>query len=247
MPRFLAALLFLVALIGPARAQEELETFHLRHRSAEQILPQIEPFVEPGGALTGMGDELFLRASRANRDEIRRLIDSLDHAARRLLISVRHDNRRAAATGGRNYETRGSAADRVSQQVQVVDGGRAYIHVGYSLPIALRQVLVGPGGAIVSEGIVYRDLGTGFYVEPRVSGDRVTLEISPEHDAPANLGPGSISIQRLSTTVSARLGEWVEIGASNADSDADESGAGRYSTRSSLDAQRVLLKVEGLP
>lgn len=247
MPRSLAALLLLAALIGPARAQEELEIFALRHRSAEQILPHIEPFVEPGGVLTGMGYKLFLRASRANRDEIRRLIDSLDHAARRLLISVRHDNRRGASTRGRKHETRGSAAERASQQVQVVEGGKAYIHVGHSLPIPLRQVFVGPGGAMVSESVVYRDLGTGFYAEPRVSGDRVTLEISPEHDAPANLGPGSTSIQRLSTTVSARLGEWVEIGASNADSDAGQSGAGRYSTRDSLDARRVLLKVEELP
>lgn len=247
MPRFLAALLLLAALIGPARAQEELEIFALRHRSAEQILPHIKPFVEPGGALTGMDDKLFLRASSANRDQIRRLIDSLDHAARKLLISVRHDNRRAASTGGRNYDTRGSAAGRASQRVQVVEGGKAYIHVGHSLPIPLRQVLVGPGGAVVIESVVYRDLGTGFYAEPRVSGDRVTLEISPEHDAPASLGPGSASIQRLSTTVSARLGEWVEIGASDADSDADQSGAGRYSTRNSLEARRVLLKVEEVP
>ncbi len=285
MHRLIAFLSLLLALAAPGLAQQELEIIQLKHRSAEQVIPQLKPFVEPGGTVSGMNYQVFLRASRANREQIKQLLAALDQAPRRLLITVRHDNRRSGADAGaeisgsvgsgnlriiqpgggdgrgatveirrgddvvrsRSYETRGSAADRVSQQVQVVEGGRAFIHVGQSLPIPLRSVVITPAGAIVSESIVYRDLGTGFYAEPRLSGDTVTLEISPSHDTPANLGPGSANIQRLSTTVSGRLGEWLEIGASNADAAVEQSGTGRYSTRSGLDARRVLLKVEELP
>jgi hypothetical protein len=283
MHRLIPLLFLLLALAAPAHAQQELEIIQLKHRSAEQVMPQLKPFVEPGGVVSGMNYQIFLRASRANREQIKQLLAALDQAPRRLLITVRHDNRRSGADAGaeisgsvggnvriiqpgggdgrgatvemrrgddvirgRSYETRASAADRVSQQVQVVEGGRAFIHVGQSLPVPLRSVVITPAGAIVSESIVYRDLGTGFYAEPRLSGDTVTLEISPSHGTPANLGPGSANIQRLSTTVSGRLGEWLEIGASNAEAAADQSGTGRYSTRSSLDARRVLLKVEEL-
>jgi hypothetical protein len=285
MNRLVAFLSLLLALAAPGLAEQELEIIKLRHRSAEQLIPQLKPFLEPGGTLSGMNYQIFLRASRANREQIRQLVAALDQAPRRLLITVRHDNQRSGSAAGadisgnvgsgnvriiqpgggdgrgaavelrrgealvrgRSHETRGSAFDRASQQVQVVEGGRAYIHVGQSLPVALRSVVITPAGAIVSESVVYRDLGTGFYAEPRLSGDTVTLEISPSHDTPDNQGPGSANIQRLSTTVSGRLGEWLEIGASNAEAAGEQAGTARYSTRGSLDVRRVLLKVEELP
>jgi hypothetical protein len=43
-----------------------------------QLLPQLLPFVEPGGAINGMGDKLFLRASPRNQAELRQLIAALD-------------------------------------------------------------------------------------------------------------------------------------------------------------------------
>jgi hypothetical protein len=63
---------------------------------------------------------------------------------------------------GQVYDSRSSGSERVAQQVQVVEGGKAYINVGTSVPVPLRQVVLTPGGAIVSETVVYRDLGTGF-------------------------------------------------------------------------------------
>ncbi len=62
MKRLFLALLMLSTLAWG----QALEVISLRHRSAEQLLPQIAPFVEPGGALSGMNDKLFLRASPRN-------------------------------------------------------------------------------------------------------------------------------------------------------------------------------------
>ena len=68
MKRLFAALLCL-ALLSPllARAQQEMEVIPLRHRTVEQVLPTLRPLLEPGGALSGMNDQLILRASRKNR------------------------------------------------------------------------------------------------------------------------------------------------------------------------------------
>ena len=249
MKRIFAALLFALS-AGLALAQQQLEVIRLQHRTAEQVLPQLKPFVEQGGVLSGTNDRIFLRASPGNRRQIKEILAALDRPPRRLLITLLHDTetgagtRDADAARSRVYESRSTGADRTSQQVQVAEGGKAFIEVGISLPIPLRRVVLTPGGVIVSESVVYRDLGTGFYAEPQLAGDTVTLEISPTHDTPADLGPGSANLQRLSTRVSVRLGEWVEIGGVNQEQGADKPGTQTYSTRGSGGRRRVLLKVE---
>lgn len=260
MKRILILLLYLPML---AWAQP-LETIGLRHRMADQLLPALQPFVEPGGALTGMNDKLFLRASARNQVEIRRLVAELDVPMRRLLISVRQeseddstgrggrvdgavtirDGKVGAGGTARVYSSSRVTDDRVNQQVQTIDGGRAAIVVGHSLWLPLRQVVLGPGGAIVSETIVQRDLGTGFVAVPRLSGDRVTVEISPRHDT-ADSSVLDVRSERLSTTVSGPLGEWLVLGGSVRDEAGQGSGAS-WSSRSAS-RQSLLLKVDELP
>ncbi len=276
--------LLLALLAGLVHAQQQLEIINLRSRTADQVLPQLRPFVEPGGTLSGMNNQIFIRASDANRRQIKELLAAIDRPPRRLVISVRQDadstsaarggevsgrissgdvrveSRRTIVGGagvevrrgddvvrGQVYDSRGSSTDRVSQQVQVVEGGKAFINVGTSVPVPLREVVMGPGGAVVSESVVYRDIGTGFYAEPQLAGDNVSLTISPTHDTPGRYGPGSANIQRLTTTVTGRLGEWIDLGGSVEERTGDQSGMLRYSTRSGSTGRRVQLKVEELP
>jgi hypothetical protein len=271
-------------LAGAAHAQQQLEIIDLKSRTAEQVLPQLRPFIEPGGMLSGMNNKLFIRASESNRRQIKELLGAIDRPPRRLLISVRQDadgtasarsgevsgrvsaggttiERRRTVVGdtgvevrrggdalhGQVWDSRSAASERIAQQVQVVEGGRAYIVVGTSVPVPLRQVVLGPGGAVVSESVVYRDLGTGFSVEPQLAGDNVTLTISPTHDTPGAYGPGSANVQRLTTTVTGRLGEWIDLGGSVEERAETSSGTLRYSTRGGSTGRRVQLKVEELP
>ena len=111
--------------------------------------------------------------------------------------------------------------------------------------LPLRQVILTPLGAVVSESLVQRDLGTGFVAVPRVNGDRVTLEISPRDDTPGPL-PGSVNTQRLITTISGRLGEWLELGGSLGDQSGNSTGIASYGTQSASHRRRLLLKVEEL-
>lgn len=279
---FIAAVL--LSLLGAAHAQQQLEIIDLKSRTAEQVLPQLRPFVEPGGTLSGMNNKIFIRASAANRQQIRELLAAIDRPPRRLVVSVRQDtdstavarggevsgrvssggttieSRRTVVGGagvevrrggdvvrGQVYDSRSAGAERVAQQVQVVEGGKAYINVGTSVPVPLRQVVVGPGGAVVSESVVFRDLGTGFYAEPQLAGDNVTLTISPTHDTPGSHGPGSANIQRLTTTVSGRLGEWIDLGGTVQERAGEESGTLRHSSRGGSTGRRVQLKVDELP
>lgn len=219
-----------------AGAQQALEIISLRYRTVEQVLPALQPLVEPGGTLSGSRGQLFLRASPANVAEIRRALDAMDRPSRRLTISVRHDD---AGTGARRElgasgtissagtrvtvtaeDARFNAAERVDQRLQVVEGGRAYIAAGQSRPLG-------------SAGI--QEMATGFEVTPRLSGDRVVLEIATRREVPGGR-PGSVQGQYAGTTVSARLGEWVEIAGV-------ESGL-NTNTTAATQSRRVWLKVE---
>ena len=256
-----------VMLLGCSLAWgQTLEIINLRHRSADAMLPQLAPFVEPGGAITGVGDKLFLRASSRNQADIRALVASLDTPLRRLMISVRQDgadsgsDRGAGVSGrvevgaggtaisgrGHLYQSDSRSRRDTVQQVQTVDGGRAAIMVGESFLLPLRQVVLTPAGVVVSESFVQRDLGTGFVAMPRLNGERVTLEISPRDDTAGPL-PGSVNVQRLVTTVSGRLGEWLELGGSVGEQSGSSGAVASYGTRSASRQRRLLLKVEELP
>lgn len=261
MKRLVLLLLFASSLAW----SQGLEIITLRHRQAEALLPHLLPFVEPGGAVNGMNDKLFVRASARNLAEIRQLVAALDTPQRRLMISLRQDgadsgsDRGAGVSGrveigggapvvtgrGHLYQSDNRSRRDISQQVQTIDGGRAAILVGQSYFLPMRQLVIGPNGAILSETLVQRDLGSGFVAVPRLSGERVTIEISPRDDTPGPL-PGSVNSQRLVTTLSGRLGEWLELGGLAANQTGNSAGITSYGTQSASRQRRLLLKVEEL-
>jgi hypothetical protein len=146
---------------------------------------------------------------------------------------------------GHLYQSDSRSRRDISQQVQTLDGGRAAIMVGQSYFLPMRQLVIGPAGAILSETLVQRDLGTGFVAVPRLAGDRVTLEISPRDDTPGAL-PGAVDSTRLVTTLSGRLGDWIELGGSVGDQSGNSAGIASYGTQSASRQRRLLLKVEEL-
>ncbi|MDR3055499.1 MAG: hypothetical protein LBU53_08880 [Zoogloeaceae bacterium] len=264
------------ALVLPAQAQQSLEIIPLRHRSVEDVLPVLRPLLEQGATLTGVNQQLFLRASAKNREEIRRALATLDAPARRLLIRVTtelsedmrrqgaqvsgsvgndharvtvgsdNDQRNGNPVAARVYDSRSAGSGASTQMVQTMDGERAFIQMGASIPVPLRQVTQAPGGAlIVSNTLEYRDIGKGFYAEPRVSGDRVRVTISQQADTPGHYG--SAQIQRLSTTVSGRLGEWMQLGGTGQSASHEGSGAFSISTRELQTNRGIWLMVEELP
>ena len=248
--------------IGMAPAQQ-MEIIELRSRTVDEVLPVLLPLVEPGGTLTGMNNQLFLKASPRNRAEIKRALAALDTQQRRLIIRVAIDrqseesSRGAAGSGqvtlgstrsgeiqARVWDTRRDRSDSAGQMVQTVDGGRAFIQVGRSLAVPMRQVIVGPGGSVINDTVVYRDLGSGFYALPRVNGERVTLEITQQAERQDYRSPGGIDSQRLATTVSGRLGEWIELGGSGRQANSQGSGAYSAGTSDRREARSIWLRVD---
>lgn len=182
------------------RAQGSLEIIPLRHRTPQQVLPVLRSLLEPGGVLSASANQLIVRTSPKNLEQIKSALAAIDAPLRRLLISVRFSNasefaareveaRGALRPGGSRVELRaidsGAAAEeRVDQSVQVLEGSRATIALGQLRPL---------GGGVGE----MQEIATGFTVVPRLAGKRVLLDIDSRN---------------VATTVNARLGEWVELG-----------------------------------
>lgn len=88
--RLTAALAGLMAALALAQ-QSVLEVITLRYRTADQIIPLLEPFIDRGGSLSGMQNQLIVRTSPANLAELRKIIDQVDARPRQLLVTVRQD------------------------------------------------------------------------------------------------------------------------------------------------------------
>jgi type II secretory pathway component GspD/PulD (secretin) len=212
------ALLLAVLVAAPAFGQGALEVISLRHRTVEQVLPALRPLMEPGATLTGQGTQLIVRASPANVAELRRALEAIDRPAKRLQISVRLDE----------------AADRASQSVDVsgtISNRDARVDVRAAARESSAQGRVDQRIQVLDGGRAYIDSATGFEAVPRVVGEMVQLDILQQRDASGRQ-------QGLATTVSARLGEWFEVG----------QVIEQASTNTSRRAQsrRIWLKVEEL-
>ncbi len=261
----------LLCALGVAHA-DEVEVIRLNYRTAEQVIPTLQPMVEPGGAVSGMQSTLVIRASRANIAQLKQVLDSLDRMPRRLLISVRQDaggsfERRGVGVAGTvasgdarvavnepprsesgvtisAYDSSGARDASVTSQVQALEGSPALISTGQSVPLRSTVVTPAPGGTVMHNTTSFRNTGSGVYVIPRVSGDRVILEIAPQTASPGRSGPGSVTYQQLSTTASGRLGEWFPLGGIDQSATRSQSGVlyGTSGTRTATSS--VWVKVD---
>jgi hypothetical protein len=257
-----------------ALAQAVLEIIPLKHRTAEHVLPILQPLLEPGGALRGQGNQLIVRTSPRNLADLRSVLEAIDTPLRQLLISVRFESdaqasRRAFEARGtvrlgdaaislspvpadrtaatiRIDESRASARERVDQRIQVLEGERAFIAARQSQPLRERQVIRTPGGTVVTQSTVLQEASTGFEVVPRLSGGAAILEIAPRRETIGTVTHGTVIAQRAATTLRVALGEWVEIGGAGSAGANERSGI--LASRESRESQdrRIWLKVEEL-
>ena len=154
-PRHLILILLLFAFNVYA---EELKTFDLQHRSADEMIPILRPMVSPDGAISGTGYTLIIRSDRANLKQLEQAISRLDQAPTMLRITVDRSgeswrNSEGASIIGRldqpNVRIHSGQQQRSqngSQQLQVMEGHWATIRRGQSIPHVVQQIRQTPGG-----------------------------------------------------------------------------------------------------
>lgn len=166
---------------------------------------------------------------------------------------ILRDSNGNVVRGGVSDSTRSNQSNS-TQQVRVLEGSTALIQVGQERPVVARRVFPSVGRPVVIEQQGFQQVTTGFRVLPRVQGQQFTLQISPQQASLRNdLGnnprnySGVVDVQRLNTSVSGRLGEWVDIGGAVVQQSRQTSGIGAQANIQSNTQTSVLVKVEVLP
>lgn len=231
----------LLAAASVHAAQLVTAVIPLGYHTLDEILPVVRPLVPPPGSVSGLSNQLVIRTTPANLAAVRQVLARLDRAPRDLIITVRRgladdiqgagvagaaatsgrdlhgsvgsprNKRRAALSGGmRVYSTRELREEQGVQRIRVLEGHEAFIQTGKLLPYVVHHETVAGGATQVQDSVQLQNATTGFYVRPRLAGGRVFLDILPEsarHDS----ATGGLDVQSARTTVSGRLGQWIEI------------------------------------
>jgi hypothetical protein len=283
--RQLSVAVLLASLAAPMVQAESLEMIPLHYRTAEDLLPILQPLVPAGAAISGTGDMLLVRADAATVEQLRAAVANLDRAPRQLLITVGQatgthgggttvrgsgtistgdvqvgvNQPPGSTSGGKVVVRSGTASDGVRDvaSVRALEGRETFIALGQSRPFTSTTVTQsGVYPPVVSQSTEYRDVQSGFYATPRLSGDHVTLEISPRQQRMTNdqalnrhgdvTHGGIVATGSITTTVSGRLGEWIAIGGASTARDGGERGVGTWGTRSDLTQYSAWVKVDEL-
>src|SRR5687767_3083192 len=163
---------FIFYLITTAAVAQSLQVIDLKHRTAAEVIPVLQPLLEQGGALSGQDYKLFVRTSPANLSQLRAALAQIDRAPKQLFVSVRKStreqverervqasgtvrsgnaavavNERARASSGVTVHATDASARNQSDgvaSVQVIEGGSAFISRGSDVPI-VTSVAAGGG------------------------------------------------------------------------------------------------------
>ena len=98
LPAGLFVLLLLFA--TPPRADYPIEIIELRHNLLQDVLPVIRPLMGAGETLTGMNNQLIIKAPPERVRQIRTLLDEIDRPPRRLIVTVSNQGDRGRYSRG---------------------------------------------------------------------------------------------------------------------------------------------------
>jgi len=154
--------------------------------------------------------------------------------------TTRSRTRVTGAFGAASASETGAAV----QRLQCLEGRPAFIRVGRAEPLPQAVVVAGPEGPAVVSGTAYAEADVGFWVVPRLAGSVVSLELATSRDAFE--ASGAIGVRRTSGSVSGRLGEWIAVGGSSLQRDAQQRGLASRADASASSDWSVELRVEAL-
>ncbi len=238
-----------------------MKVISLQHRSAEEVQSMIKPLLNPQERLIGQINTLIIKASPQRQQEIQDIIQQLDTPLTNLTITVLQStlltadelNAQASIHVNIDHTTRGYVdghfADtrRLKQQkntqlIRTLEGHPAFIKTGALHPVQSIEYRASPYGKSIRRTTQHIEATTGFKVIPRLSGTRVTLQVSPWSGTLQT--NNTLQLSSADTTLHTELGKWVEIARSGENNQNNERGRLKYHYSTSENSVRMLVKVE---
>ncbi len=87
----LGLLVFTLSISSVMAESMKIEIIPMKNRLVSDVIPVIKPLVAKGGTVTGMNNQLIVKTTASNLKQIKSILAQIDHAPRRLMISVKQD------------------------------------------------------------------------------------------------------------------------------------------------------------
>lgn len=242
---------------------ERMEVIELQGALPEQVVPLIQQVLQPGETVKVFRGQLVVVASEASFQRINELLAEVDRPPRNVLIQV--SDAAQATSRDRSTTISGSVGSDdarlhvnerprpgdddhvrvtmndsnstvnadIQQQVRAVEGYPAFIAQSQQAPVAAVDAYGRPLA-------VAQTATQGFFVTVRLQGSQVFLDISTSHDS---LSDARLNTRRTSTTVSGRLGDWIDISGTSMRASQQGSGIGQRSSSGVTGSNNLSLRV----
>ena len=253
----------------------QLAVIELKHRSSDEIIPILTPFLGPEDTLSGQGFQLFIDTTPQNLTRIQVMIARLDRIAKQLAITVvQGENALESLTalaisgevsignpgdsgvGGRR-ESLGDSLSAAAlsgqrtrhnndiQRIPVQEGATATLYLGLSAPVAVDSLR--HQGMRFHQITQYRQMLTAVQVTPHLSKNGVILDIEAQQERPLDDDSTAVQTHLIQTQVQGRLNEWIEIGEILAGQSQTGTGIVDGESKRQTIQNNVFVRVEVLP
>lgn len=265
------SLILTLALTWQAHAATEFKIITLQHRLAADLLPVIQPLVGEDGSVSAMQNNLIIRANPKNMAEIEQAVSIMDTARQNLKITVSRSSNQQLKSNSANVSGRkrignvtvetsrshrmirdGVAVDIDSQQrsinssnqqfIQVLEGEKAFISVGQSIPYTQEWINLAGRYLHTLRTTEFITIDTGFAVRPRMIGDLIELEVTPRFSQ-INQN-GTIDFETLTSVIRSRRGEWLDLGSIMQQKDEVSQAILSWKSNDLSSSSQLLIKVE---
>lgn len=272
-PFFVALLLAIIFASGAAQAERKMHLYKAQYRTAEELLPVVEAALGDSGSVTldaGTNSLLLLGNAEAIALALQ-VLEQQDTKLRNIVIystQKRIQDLHAAGfdvrwsleagdfrignatpiTSGSHVEVRvgeGASTQKLdfSSMVRVLEGNRAQISTGSTMPIHVHDHHHGHHGSHHGT-TAFISAASGFDAKPRILGDgRVQIDINPYQE---DMTPeGVVHTTGAVTTVTLKPGELLTIGGiDQTRSEKTTSITSGAAVAEARDEQVLLLRVE---
>lgn len=264
--KWLTILVLMTASLAFADGREtEIYTLPLKHSTANEILPKIQPFIPEQATLRGYENTLILKSDRATWEEVKTLLTHLDKPLQSVIITVtRGQSGQLAQRGAQDsvqielgddsslearvsrWSTEGDKYQSGQYRARGIAGEPIAISLGEDTPINEQLIFIGPNGVYLRNDVNYISTGNGFEAVPSLYPDqRVKVEIHPFFSK-ISATDRTITKTEAITTLTGRLGEWIELGHIAEHAAVDTEGYTRYHSQGKT-TDSIYLKVETTP
>jgi len=227
--RISLAFLLVLFMTLPVLAADQVEVLSLQHRSAAEVLPQIEALLGEGERVSASGNHLVLIASEQTRTAVSQLVMLLDHPSNQFLVQIRWTDTVASSQGQIGYDGRsgivimssqgttlGTSHRQSGQQLLVMEGESAFIVTGQDIPYAAKWAAwSGSDSQGFAQTTAFQNIRSGFSVLIEMVGDEeLSVQVTPQLMSASKgsmLHPATLSLDRLRTKIRVKAAEWVDL------------------------------------